>query len=225
MHRRTGAGTDLSLIKMGDHLEAVWGAEFYSTYASSETITSFCECAARKGGHLHPDLAVVEIVDENGAVLPAGETGEVVMTPLAIEGMPLVRFRTGDVSFLIDEPCACGRYSPRLGPILGRKKQMIKYRGTTLYPGAIYSVLDGMPEVSDYYLTITSDFDLSDMVKVSVAVRNGMVSPEQVQDQLQAQLRVRPEVEIVNEQTVREQTAPDSSRKINRFIDRRKKAL
>ena len=218
-------GRDLSLLKMGEHLEALWGAEFYSTYASSETITSFCECTARRGGHLHPDLAVVEIVDENGRVLPAGETGEVVMTPLAIEGMPLVRFKTGDVSFLIDEPCACGRYSPRLGPILGRKKQMIKYRGTTLYPGAIYSVLDGMPEVSDYYLTITSDFDLSDMVKVSIAVRNGMASPEQVRDRLQAQLRVRPEVEIVNEQTVREQIAPDSSRKINRFIDRRKKAL
>ncbi len=218
-------GRDLSLLKMGEHLEAVWGAEFYSTYASSETITSFCECTARRGGHLHPELGVVEIVDENGRTLPPGETGEVVMTPLAIEGMPLVRFRTGDVSFLIDEPCACGRSSPRLGPVLGRKKQMIKYRGTTLYPGAIYSVLDGMPEVSDYYLTITSDFDLSDVVKVSVAVRNGMVSPEQVRDRLQAQLRVRPEVEIVNEQTVREQIAPDSSRKINRFIDRRKKAL
>lgn len=218
-------GRDLSLLKMGEHLEDIWGAGFYSTYASSETITSFCECAARRGGHLHPELAVVEIVDEDGRTVPAGETGEVVMTPLAIEGMPLVRFRTGDVSFLIDEPCACGRFSPRLGPILGRKKQMIKYRGTTLYPGAIYSVLDGMPEVSDYYLTVTDDFDLSDVVKVSVADRSGRLSPEQVGERLQAQLRVRPEVEIVSEQTVREQIAPDSSRKINRFIDRRKKGL
>lgn len=218
-------GRDLGLLKMGEHLESVWGAEFYSTYASSETITTFCECSARNGGHLHPELAVVEIVDDNGSVLPAGETGEVVVTPLGVRGMPLVRFRTGDVSFLIDEPCSCGRFSPRLGPILGRKKQMIKFRGTTLYPGAIYSVLDGMPEVSDYYLTVTSDFDLSDVVKISVAVRNGAATPERVRERLQAQLRARPEVEIVSEQTIREQTAPEGSRKINRFIDRRKKVL
>ena len=130
---------------MGENLEEVWGAKIYSTYASSETITSFCECTAQRGGHLHPDLAVVEIVNEQGEVLAPGETGEVVVTPLQIEGMPLLRFRTGDISFMVDEPCACGRFSPRLGPILGRKKQMIKFRGTTLYPNSLYAVLDSFP--------------------------------------------------------------------------------
>ena len=92
----------LEFLKVGRDLEEIWQAKAYSTYASSEIVTTFCECTAQQGGHLHPDLAVVEIVDEAGNVLPTGEVGEVVVTPMAIEGMPLVRFRTGDVSFLID---------------------------------------------------------------------------------------------------------------------------
>lgn len=214
---------ELRLLTMGERLASVWGAEIYSTYASSETITTFCECTAQQGGHLHPELAVVEIVDEHGSVLPPGGAGEVVVTPLAVEGMPLVRFRTGDISFLLDGPCACGRRSVRLGPILGRKQQMIKFLGTTLYPGAIYSVLDGIPGVKEYFITVTSDFDLSDRVKISAAVENGAVDAGRIAELLQARLRVRPEVEIVSEQRVREQVAPEGARKINRYFDLRKK--
>jgi len=171
---------DLSLTKIGMYLEEMWGAKVFSTYASSETVTSFCECSAQKGGHLHPELAIVEIVNDAGEVLPDGETGEVVVTTFFIEGMPLLRFRTGDMSFLINEPCRCGRFSPRLGPILGRKKQMIKYRGTTLYPQAVYSVLDGIPEVTEYYVTVSSDFELSDALKVYVSVPLTVIPPSAV---------------------------------------------
>ena len=213
---------NLAFLRMGENLEAVWGAAVYSTYASSETITSFCECTARQGGHLHPDLAIVEIVNEQGDVLPAGEVGEVVVTPLSIEGMPLLRFRTGDMSFLIDEPCACGRKSPRLGPILGRKKQMIKFRGTTLYPNSIYAVLDSFPGVSEYYVTASSDYDLSDVVKVYIAVKDGSCTTEMIMDKLQAHLRVRPEVIIASEETVKQQVYAGNSRKLIRFVDKRK---
>lgn len=212
---------NLSLLKMGEYLEETWGAKVFSTYASSETITTFCECTEQKGGHLHPELAIVEIVDDDGNVLPPGEIGEVVVTTFFVEGMPLLRFKTGDVSFLIDEPCECGRYSPRLGPILGRKKQMIKYRGTTLYPQTIYSVLDGMPEVSEYYVTITSNFDLSDDLKVYVSVNNGSCSANTIMDKLQAHLRVRPEVEIKSEEEIKAQLFSGNSRKAIRFIERR----
>ena len=116
------------------------------------------------------------------------------MTPLSIEGMPLVRFKTGDMSFLLDEPCSCGRRSPRLGPIVGRKNQMIKFRGTTLYPNSIYAVLDSLPGISEYYVTATSDFDLSDVVTVTVALRDDSCTAEMIMDKLQAHLRVRPEV-------------------------------
>jgi phenylacetate-CoA ligase len=213
---------DLSLLKIGEYLEEIWGAAVFSTYASSETITSFCECTSMQGGHLHPDLAIVEIINDDGEVLPFGEVGEVVVTPLAIEGMPLLRFKTGDVSFLIERPCACGRNSLRLGPILGRKKQMIKCRGTTLYPNAIHSVLDGIGEISEYYLEVTSDFDLSDRVRIYVSLNDDSYSAERLMDKLQAHLRIRPEVEIVSEQSIRREVYAENSRKLTRFKDRRK---
>jgi phenylacetate-CoA ligase len=212
----------LALLKLGENLEEVWGAKIYSTYASSETITSFCECTAQQGGHLHPDLGIVEIVNDQGELLPPGEPGEVVMTPLQIEGMPLLRFRTGDVSFLKNEACTCGRFSPRLGPLLGRKKQMIKFRGTTLYPNSIFAVLDSFPAVSEYYVTATSDFDLSDVVKVHVAIRDGSCTAQAIMDKLQAHLRVRPDVVVADEKEIRNQVYAGTSRKPVRFFDTRK---
>ncbi len=212
----------LSLLKIGETLEEVWGSKIFSTYASSECITSFCECTAQQGGHLHPDLAVVEIVSERGEILPPGEAGEVVITPLAIEGMPLLRFRTGDISFLIEEPCSCGRNSPRLGPILGRNRQMIKFRGTTLYPNSFYDVLDSLPEVSGYYITVSSDYDLSDLVTVFVSVRNAGCTAEIIMDRLQSHLRVRPEVVLTTEENIKNQVFPGNSRKLVRFVDNRK---
>ncbi len=210
-----------SLLRMGEDLEGLWGAKIFSTYASSEIITTFCECTAQKGGHLHPELAIVEIVNDKGKVLPAGEEGEVVVTPLSVEGMPLLRFKTGDVSFLADEPCDCGRFSARLGPILGRKKQMIKYRGTTLYPQNIFAVLDEIPEVNEYYITVTSNFDLSDAVKVYVSVNNDSCSADGIMDRLQSHLRVKPEVAIASDESIRKQVCSENSRKLVRFIDMR----
>jgi phenylacetate-CoA ligase len=213
----------LAFLKIGESLEEIWGSRIYSTYASSETITSFCECTSQKGGHLHPDLAVVEIVNDQGEVLGPGETGEVVVTPLSIEGMPLLRFKTGDISFLVNEQCSCGRFSPRLGPILGRKLQMMKFRGTTLYPNSLYAVLDSFPGISEYYVTATSDFDLSDVIKVYVAVEDKACSAETIMDRLQAHLRVRPEVILASEESVRRQVSSGNSRKLIRFVDKRKK--
>lgn len=212
---------DLALLKVGDDLQNMWQARAFSTYASSEIVTTFCECTAQQGGHLHPDLAVVEIVDEDGTVLPPGTTGEVVVTPMAVEGMPLVRFKTGDVSFLIDKPCSCGRFSPRLGPILGRRKQMMKIRGTTLYPQAVYSVLEEMSAISEYYITVTSKTELSDSMTIYAAVNDMSCTADIIQDRLQARLRVKPAVVITDEETAKQQVYTPKSRKPVRFIDRR----
>ena len=213
---------ELGFLKVGAELERLWNARVYSTYASSETITSFCECAAQRGGHLHPDLAVVEIIDEAGRPLAAGEIGEVVVTPLAIEGMPLVRFRTGDVSFLVAEPCVCGRNSPRLGPILGRKQQMLKFRGTTLYPGSINVALDTMSGIGEYYVEASSANDLTDLVRVFVSVTDESCTAELIMDRLQAHLRVRPEVLVVPDDHVRGRVYARVGRKPIRFVDERR---
>ena len=214
-------GRDLELLKVGRDLQEIWAAEMFSTYASSETVTTFCECSAQQGGHLHPDLAIVEIVDEKGAVLPSSSVGEVVVTPLSVEGMPLIRFKTGDISFLMDEPCSCGRFSSRLGPILGRKKQMMKIRGTTLYPQAVYSALDEIDGVNDYYMVVTSRGDLSDHLTIHAAVNGVSSTADLIQNELQARLRVRPEVVIADAGAVRQMIFAPESRKPVRLIDRR----
>jgi len=212
---------DLGFLKVGKDLEEIWGARAYSTYSSSEIVTTFCECTAQAGGHLHSDLAVVEIVDNDGAVLGPGEQGEVVVTPMGIEGMPLVRFKTGDISFIIDTSCSCGRNSLRLGPILGRKNQMMKVRGTTIYPQAIYSALEEIDGAKEYYIAVTSENELSDTIEVHLALNNRGCSPEAIENKLRDRLRVKPRVFISDEEIIREQVYNPKSRKPIRFIDRR----
>lgn len=213
---------DLSPLRLAEDLENLWAAPAFSTYASSETVSTFCECTSRRGGHLNPDLAVVEIVDEAGRRLPAGEHGEIALTPLQCEGMPLVRFKTGDTSFLIDEPCSCGRITPRLGPILGRQSQMIKTKGTTVYPLSILAALDSMPGISDYCVIVTSEDRLSDHLTVHAAVASGHeCSPESIAEQLQCRLRVKTSVVIKPEAEIARAIFGSESRKASRFIDRR----
>lgn len=208
-------------LTVATDLERIWGAKVFSTYASSETVTTFCECAEQAGGHLHPALGLVEILDEDGNEVPDGGQGEVVVTPLGIEGMPLIRYRTGDISFINRNPCACGRTSPKLGPILGRKKQLLKVRGTSLYPQAVFSALDEMREVSEYYLEVHTDGELSDRLTVHLSFASRPVEVEVVLRRLQARLRVKPELIIEPEADIRRVVFTPESRKPVRFIDRR----
>ena len=210
---------EMELLQVGRSIEDTWAARIYSTYASSETVTTFCECEEQNGGHLHPDLAIVEIAAEDGALLPPGEVGEVVVTPLAVEGMPLLRFRTGDISFLLDQPCACGRNSVRLGPIVGRKSQMLKVRGTTLYPPAIFAALSEMDEIQDFYVSASSRTALSDLVVAHVSLRPGASVPaEDIGLRLQARLRVKPDVVIEPLEDLRRVVYTAKSRKPVRFV-------
>jgi len=212
---------NLKFLKVGLDLENIWKAKIYSTYSSSEIISTFCECTAQAGGHLHPDLAIVEIIDEKGQNLPNGEIGEVVVTPLRIQAMPLVRFKTGDISFIIDAPCSCGRKSLRLGPILGRKNQMMKVQGTTFYPQSIYSCLEKIKGVGEYYLSVTSEGELSDHLEIYLSVTDISCTEKIIQEKLQAHLRVTPKVFICDEELIKEQVYSPGSRKPVRFIDRR----
>jgi len=212
---------NLKFLPVGEDLEKIWKAKAYSTYSSSEIVSTFCECTAQSGGHLHPDLAIIEIIDSNGRNLPSGMIGEVVVTPLRIEAMPLVRFKTGDISFLIDKPCSCGRRAVRLGPILGRKKQMMKVQGTTFYPQAVYTCLEQIKGISEYYISVSSAGSLSDNIEIYVAVDSPACNKTIIQEKLQASLRVRPKVFICDEELIKEQVYSPSSRKPVRFIDRR----
>ena len=206
---------------LGKALDDFWPGAVHSTYASTEIVTSFTECSARHGGHPPADLAVVEILDENGNRVPDGEPGEVTVTPLQVAGMPLVRFRTGDISFIIPEQCSCGRGSIRLGPILGRKAQMLKVRGTTLFPNAFFHTLDAMPDVAEYFMEVGGTA-LSDEIKIFVAGKGG-TTPDvrDVAERLYSRTRIRVPVIAVGEEEARKRVF-GVSRKPVRFFDFRK---
>jgi phenylacetate-CoA ligase len=166
---------------------------------------------------------VVEIVDEAGRPLPPGVPGEVVATPLQVAGMPLVRFRTGDVATLHAARCACGRTSPRLGPVLGRKSQMLKVKGTTVYPPAIFAVLQELPGVQGYYVEVRDTFELSDRVTVTVGAAAGALTPAFVADRIAVRTRVKPEVVIATPEEVVARTVRADKRKPITFFDLREK--
>ena len=149
--------SDFSFNVLGQRITEQWDVQLFSTYASTEKGTAFTECSAGKGGHVFEELIYVEIIDEEGKVLPFGQEGEVVVTTLGVEAMPIVRYKTGDIAVLHNEVCTCGYNTPRLSPILGRKQQMIKYKGTTIFPQAVFEVLNNALFIADYYLKVDKD--------------------------------------------------------------------
>jgi phenylacetate-CoA ligase len=216
---------DLSLSRLGARLESEWGARVYGTYASTEMATAFCDCAAGNGGHLHPDLIVLEAIDEDGRPVLPGEPGELVATPLQVTGMPLLRFRTGDIARVHVEPCPCRRTSARVGPIIGRKSQMLKYRGTTVYPAAIFAVLQEMQGINGYYLEVYDDFELSDRIRVVLGSQDPEIRSDHVAEALAARLRVKPEVVVASPEAVQAKTTEPGKRKPVIFFDHRRANL
>ena len=210
---------DMSRTPLAQRLEQFWPGCVYSTYASSEVVTSFTECSQRCGGHPAPDLGLLEIVDDDGNPLPPGEVGEVVITPFKLEGMPLLRFRTGDISFMIDEPCACGRNTVRLGPILTRKAQMLKVKGTTLYPANFYNVLDQIDGVDNYYMEVRGD-SLSDVIDLYVSFNYGDMESLEIGRRLQANTRVNVRLHTVSCEAAHKKVF-GTTRKPLRFFDLR----
>jgi phenylacetate-CoA ligase len=206
---------ELSPSPLGKLLGQMWAAQVLGTYASTEMATSFAECAqGQAGGHIHPDLIAVEILDEAGNPAPRGEAGEVVATPLQVTGMPLLRFRTGDVATLLTEQCPCGRKTFRIGPVLGRKAQMLKIRGTTVYPGAVFAALQSIEGICNYCLELHQDYDLSDRACVVVGLENGVkLTGEEISDRIRGRIRVKMEVRIASVDEIRKRTVVENKRK------------
>ncbi|MEE4253387.1 MAG: AMP-binding protein [Desulfuromusa sp.] len=215
---------DLSLSPLGKALQECWSAQILGTYASTEMATAFADCPAGCGGHLLPELVVVEVIDDQGDPVVAGKAGEVVVTPLGVEGTPLLRYRTGDIARLHSDPCVCGRQTPRLGPILGRRTQMLKCRGTTLFPAAVSRVLQEIVAIQGHYLEVSSDFDLSDKLRVVVGSCDTSLSAATVAELIAAKTRVKPEVIIVDPEEIKNKTIRPEMRKPLTFFDYRRRA-
>ncbi len=217
---------DFSLNALGQRIKERWPeVELYSTYASTEMGAAFTECEQQHGGHLHPELLILEVLDENGVPVPEGESGEVVVTTLGVEGMPLLRFKTGDVCRVYYDDCSCGRKTPRLGPVLGRKGQMIKYKGTSIYPSQIYELLNTLELVENYIVQVSKDDLGLDSVLVRIGVgeeyQNSQALLEEFKDHFRAKLRVVPNFSLEDSKQILREQFPEMSRKPVMFVDQR----
>ena len=215
--------SDLSLNILGQKIKDKWDIELFSTYASTEMGTAFTECREGKGGHHHPEMIIVEFLDENDNPVGENEPGEITITTLGVEAMPLLRFKTGDICYHYIDPCSCGRTTMRLGPIIGRKHQMIKYKGTTLYPPALYDILNDVDFIDNYIIEVYTNNIGTDEILIKVGVKSKPKEFEKVlKDRFRAKLRVVPQIEILTPVEINKLQFPNENRKAINFIDNRK---
>jgi len=217
---------DFSLNPLGTLISNTFGNIFYSTYGITEGQISFCECRQRQGLHSHSDLVLTEIIDDSGNPLRDGEFGELVLTTFQVEGMPLVRYKTGDVTYKISTPCRCGSNSVRIGPILGRKYHRLKFKGVTLYPKTIENAVMEIEDVVNYQIEATTGRDHTDHILLRVGtLRSDKSFKEILTEKLRAKARVSPQIEIMKPEELTERLFADGSRKAKVFLDRRMKSI
>jgi len=194
---------------MRARLQESWGIPFYNCYGLSEMQgpgVAF-ECPAQQGLHIWEDSYLVEIINpDTGEPVSDGEEGELVLTSLTREAMPLIRYRTRDLTSFVPGPCPCGRTHRRLSRIQGRSDDMFILRGVNIFPLQIERVLMSMPEVGHNYLIVLDREGYADRLTVRVeltpeAFQGDLAHLKSLQDRIADALReeilVRPRVELV----------------------------
>jgi phenylacetate-CoA ligase len=206
-------------------IEQGLGIDVYNSYGLSEMNgpgVAF-ECEAKHGMHLWEDNYVMEVIDpQTGEPVPDGQPGEMVLTTLCREAMPLLRYRTRDITAVIPEPCPCGRTHRRIQRIMGRSDDMLIIRGVNVYPQQIERVLMGLPELGrNYLITLQGLDEMTVQVELAEAGFDGQVEhlvrlQSQVVEKLRAEIMVKPKVELLPPCTL-----PVSEGKAKRVIDKR----
>lgn len=213
---------------MRKRIEDWLGINAYDIYGTSELSgPMFCECTEQNGFHVWGDLAYVEILDpETGEPLPPGEKGEMVITMLQKEALPMIRYRIGDISSMEEGVCACGRTHPRIQRISGRVDDMLIIRGINVFPSQIEYALMGVPEVGRHFMIIVDRKGALDEMLVQVEVSGEAFSDKitdlmsirrKVEHRLRNTLNVAVSVELVEPGSL-----PRFEGKAKRVIDRRR---
>mgnify|MGYP003667785671 FL=1 len=214
---------DFSDNILSQKIKEKWDIELYSTYASTEMSTAFSECELQQGGHHHPELIIVEILDDKNQPVKKGEEGELVVTTLGVETIPLLRFKTGDIVKAHYQPCECGRNTLRLGPVIGRKKHMIKYKGTTIYPPAMYNLLNDFSEIENYIIELDKNEVGMDNITIKLGTNASSEDlMQRLKDHMRAKLRVLPAIMILSIDDINKLNFPGINRKPILFVDKRK---
>jgi phenylacetate-CoA ligase len=214
---------------MRKQIEEKLGLHALDIYGLSEVIGPGVanECMEKNGLHIFDDHFIPEIINpETGERLPYGEEGELVFTCVTKEALPLIRYRTRDITRLIPEPCPCGRTHIRMARITGRADDMLIIRGVNVFPSQIESVLMEIEETEPHYQIIVDRVNQLDVLEVQVEVNERLFSDEvrklemvrkKIQDEIESILGISAVVTLVEPKTIKR-----SEGKAVRVIDKRK---
>ncbi len=193
-------GSELMTEAMRQEMYKCWGEDMKLTqnYGMSELMGPGVsgECLELNGMHINEDHFLVEVIDpKTGQVLPEGEKGEVVVTCLSKEALPLIRYRTRDISRLFYEPCKCGRTTARMENLSGRTDDMLKIRGVNVFPSQIEEVLIQTEGIGPHYEIIVDRKNHSDILEIRVEVEaesmmDSYKALEQLENKIHSRLRI-----------------------------------
>ncbi len=211
-----------------DKIESQYGIDVYNGYGLSEMNgpgVAF-ECSEKQGMHLWEDFYLAEIIDpESGTLLPEGEYGELVLTHLMRKAMPMLRYRTRDLTRIISEPCACGRTHRKIERIRGRTDDMMIISGVNVFPSQIEGVLMGIPEVGNNYQIVINRESNLDRLHVRVELYSKMFHGNlnelerlktDIAERIKSVIVVTPRVELLEPGSL-----PQSTGKAKRVLDNR----
>ncbi len=212
---------------MRQHIEENLGIEAYDIYGTSELSgPMFTECEERNGIHVWGDVGIVEIIDpETEEPVPDGEVGELVITVLKKEAMPMIRYRISDLTYALEETCTCGRSSTRIGRISGRTDDMLIIRGINVFPSQVEHTLMNIPEVGEQFMIILDRKGALDTMTVQAEL-----SPEHFSDKMADMMAIKKKIDSdmrkylnisVNVELMDPGSLPRFEGKAKRVIDKR----
>ena len=212
---------------MRTRIENWLGIKAYDIYGTSELSgPMFTECAEQNGFHIWSDLAYVEVIDpKTGEPLETGEKGELTITMLQKEALPMIRYRIGDISSIVEDECPCGRTSPRIRRIQGRVDDMLIIRGINVFPSQVEYTLMSIPEVGQHFQIVVERSGALDDMLVRVELTR-----ESFSDKITDLMKIRQNVEhrlrnalnvAVNVELVEPGSLPRFEGKSKKVIDKR----
>ncbi len=223
-------GSEGCTPEMRCQVEQRWGGGFFATdnYGMSELngpgISG--ECRYRNGLHINEDHFLCEIIDSNTLeVLDKGQTGELVVTTLTKRGIPMLRYRTKDITRINYDPCECGRTNARMNKIIGRCDDMLIIRGVNVFPTQVESALIGITEISPHYQLVVTRENFADQLEVRVELIDGTLLEryaelealqKRVHDRVKSILGIEIAVSLVEPKTIERFTG-----KAQRIVDLR----
>lgn len=216
--------------EMRGQIEESLGIKAYDSYGMSEIVgpgVGF-ECTHKNHVHLNEDHFIPEIVDpETLEVLPMGATGEIVFTTVTKEAMPLLRYRTRDITSLVEGPCSCGRTTVRMRKCTGRSDDMLIIRGVNVFPSQIESVLLNLGETAPHYMLIVDRVNNLDTLEVWVEGKEGITFVDGMRHMKEIEKRITAEIHSVlglqvKVKLVEPKSIERSEGKAKRIIDKRR---